>query len=182
MLTVEPTALHLGVQFFSPAGKTRTGDCVWGGHASSSCWLFFVATIFKQSRHTGSSVLMFPPCSLGLKPKYSHTGAVAFGFALHESHLLRSVCVLAAPPPPTGTKILNDWQDGSLLSFHYAKPQTRLGAETDVQSEPSCHPACLEARDEENLLQSMRKTNTRMHIAIYRGRKSDRLHFYLSCD
>jgi len=44
---------------------------------------------------------------LGLKPKYSHTGAGAFGFAiifssrvaLHEAHLLHSVCVTNASGP-----------------------------------------------------------------------------------
>ncbi len=40
----------------------------------------FVATVFKQSRHTGSFTLIGSPLSFGLKPKCSHTGAEDCGF------------------------------------------------------------------------------------------------------
>ncbi len=40
----------------------------------------FVATVFKQSRHTGSFTLIGSPLSFGLKTKCSHTGAEDWGF------------------------------------------------------------------------------------------------------
>lgn len=46
------------------------------------------------------------------------------------------------------------------------------GAKTDAQTEPSCHAAWLEARDQEN-------THAQGNIS---GRQNDQLHFYLSCD
>ena len=96
------------------AGKTGSGGYALGGFVVLP---FFVATTFKQSRHPGSSVLMGSPCSFGLKSKYSHTQAVAFGFAIifcpravsARGSLLHSVCsMLPAQPPPPEIKRLDD--------------------------------------------------------------------------
>ena len=53
-----------------------------------------------------------------------------------------------AQPPSTETKRLDDWQEGSLCLFCYGTNAPRCWDR--AQSEPSCHPACLEPRDEEN--------------------------------
>ena len=101
VLTVGMKALHLEVHFFSPARKTGSGWLCFNWACKFVVLPFFVATTFEQIWHTGSSVLMGSPCTFGLKPKYFHTRAVAFGFAIiffprvapHEAHLLHSVCV-----------------------------------------------------------------------------------------
>lgn len=59
-----------------------------------------------------------------------------------------------------------------VYSAHSTMEQIGPGAKTDAQTEPSCHAAWLEARDEEN-------THAQGNIS---GRQNDQLHFYLSCD
>ena len=112
-----------GAAFF-PSWENSTGWLCLRWACKYVVLPFFVATNFEQSRQTGLSVLMVSPRSLGLKPCSSRGSLAA---------VCVCVCVLAAPPPPTDTKILNDWQDGSLPSFHSTKPQTRPGAETDAR-------------------------------------------------
>ena len=130
------------------------------------CCLFFVATTFEQIRHTGLSVLMGSPCSFGLKPKYSHTGAVAFGFRIifllrvapHEAHLLNSVCIQWPSLPPQRQR---DWMtDKRVHSVYSAMEQTHPGAETEHRVNPLViQPAWS---------RETRKTNTHAHGNISR--------------
>lgn len=50
--------------------------------------------------------------------------------------------------------------DRRVHSAHHAMEQTRPGAETNAQSEPSGHPDCLEARGKGG-------KQTRVHVLMY---------------
>ena len=70
----------LVVVFFFPSWENCIGWLCFRCRYMLVVLLLLVATVLQQMRHTGSSRLSGSSLSFGLKPKCSHTAAVAFGF------------------------------------------------------------------------------------------------------
>ncbi len=75
---------------------------LWNESVRGSVLAVFVVTIFEQHQHTGLFKLTGSPFSLGLKPKYSHTWDMEFGFETNSIwyyFLWKQSCVRSSTLP-----------------------------------------------------------------------------------